>query len=165
VLAETLNARRTAARQRLEALQVQFARRDDTEHAPLLEFLFDAQQRAADAEFLFFRALVDHRLAITAVQANRGSLLQSMNVLLAEGPWSNSAMMAAEQQLKRFAPPIWDQFLEQPPPLSLGPAAPPFEMLDEAPIRTPIPEVISDVPNEWPPDPEPLEIRVPCSES
>ena len=56
-----------------------------------LEFFLNSITRNADAQITFYRALVDHTVAVADIHAVKGSLLEYNNVLLAEGAWPAKA--------------------------------------------------------------------------
>jgi outer membrane protein TolC len=106
VVANTQHNRRVAAHQRRDAMQTKFLNRAEPEHDVLLEFLLNAQQRAAAADQAYFRALTDHHLAISKVHLTRGTLLRALNIHLTEGPWTEAAVISAEHQSHRFRPSV-----------------------------------------------------------
>ncbi len=59
-------------------------------------FLLDAQQRAANTESAFVRAIVDYNLALVDMTYESGGLLERYGIQLAEGPWSEDAYVNAE---------------------------------------------------------------------
>ena len=68
-------------------MRLKFLNRDDQENDVMLEFLLDAQRRVASADSSYFRAVVDYSLALLKVHFTRGTMLEFMEVYLAEdGP-------------------------------------------------------------------------------
>jgi len=65
-------------------------------------FLLDAQQRLTRSETAFYRSVIDYNLALLNVQYARGTMLDQMQVFLAEGPWSDLAHYSAARQSRRF---------------------------------------------------------------
>ncbi len=66
-----------------------------------LDLLLDAQRRRADAESLYYRALVDYNRAIMRVHLRKGSLLEYNGVYLAEGPWPGKAYFDALRRARQ----------------------------------------------------------------
>jgi outer membrane protein TolC len=88
-----------------------------------LDLVLQAQQRRANSEILFFRALCEYNKAIAFVHFRKGSLLEYNSVYLAEGPWPAKAYFDAEGHAKRRAASFYlDYGWTQPPPVSIGPA-------------------------------------------
>jgi hypothetical protein len=86
-----------------------------------LDLVLDAQGRAVEAEVAFYRAIVDYNLAIYEVHLARGTLLDSLDIYLAEGPWSAEAHRSAARQSRRFRSPLIDYRLRRlPHPISQG---------------------------------------------
>ena len=87
-----------------------------------LDLLLDAQRRRADAESLYYRALVDYNRAITLVHYRKGSLLEYNGVYLAEGPWPGKAYFdALRRARKRDASTYLDYGFTRPNVISHGP--------------------------------------------
>ncbi len=86
----------------------------------LLQFVFDAQSRVADADSEFFRSLVDYNLAAAKVHYARGTFLDYMGVHLSEGAWSEEAYRSAAKESRRFAPRKLNYCVTQPCPVSDG---------------------------------------------
>ena len=86
-----------------------------------MDVLLQAEQRLAESDSSYYRALVDYMLAIRDVHRAKGSLLEYDGVSLAEGPWSTDAYRDALQRSRHFTERIIDYGLDQPPPLSRGP--------------------------------------------
>lgn len=80
-----------------------------------------AEQRLADADSGYYRALVDYMLAIKDVHLAKGSLLEYDGVSLAEGPWSTDAYRDALNRSRHFTPRCIDYGIRQPCPVSRGP--------------------------------------------
>lgn len=84
-----------------------------------LELVLEAQQRAVLAETALHRATADYNLALTQMNVVRGTLLNSLQVYLTEGAWSEEAHASAVREARRFqnrrVMPA-----TVPPPVSLG---------------------------------------------
>ena len=52
-----------------------------------LDFLLDAQRRAADAQISFYQSLTQYNMSIVEVHFRKGSLIEFCGVMLQEGPW------------------------------------------------------------------------------
>jgi outer membrane protein TolC len=65
-------------------------------------FLLDAQSRLTQSEIQFYRAVIDYNKALVNIQYFRGTMLDQMQVYLAEGPWSDLAHYSAARQSRRF---------------------------------------------------------------
>ena len=85
-----------AAQQEVRSTQVEY----DLGNV-LLDFLLDAQRRAADAETNFYRALVDYNLSIVRLHERKGSLLEYSSIWLQEGPWPGKAYFDALRLARR----------------------------------------------------------------
>lgn len=139
-----------------------------------LDLVLQAQERRANSEINFYRALTDYNKAIAHVHFRKGSLLEYNSVFLAEGPWPEKAYFDAEGHARRRAASFYlDYGWTQPPPVSQGPApqdvgypgVSPFggPALDHStpvpagePIETPLPAP------PRPPQPDPLELTPPA---
>ncbi len=77
---------RAAARRQVEVLDNKLKAGTVT-----LEFLLDAQRRAAEAERAFYQAALQYNLSILEVHYRKGSLLEYCGVTLEEGPWPAKA--------------------------------------------------------------------------
>jgi len=100
-VAETNFNRRNAALEQLDALETIYDDADAAEKTRLLDTLLDAQQRLADAESRYFRALAQHAVAIKQVHFEKGSLLAYNGVFLAEGGSPRKAYRDAAEWRKR----------------------------------------------------------------
>lgn len=90
--------------------------------ATSLEFLLDAQGRAADATTAFYSSLVQYSVAIANLHHARGSLLDYHQIHLTEGPWSEWAHTSALKQARRFR--TTDHCYQEPcNDVSIGPYA------------------------------------------
>ncbi len=112
--------RSVASYQRLQAVQVKYEVGES-----LLEFVIEAQRRAAEATSAYYRSLVNYSLAIMNVHRARGSLLEFNNVALAEGPWPQWAHASAARQARRFRRRHMDYCCTVPGNVSYGPVAAP----------------------------------------
>ncbi len=61
------------------------------------DYLLRALRRHADAKIAYYRAVVNHTIAIAQIHSQKGSLLEYNGVLLAEGPWPEKAYDDAHQ--------------------------------------------------------------------
>lgn len=68
-----------------------------------LDLVLQAQRNAVVAEIAFHRALVDYNLAVSQMNLSRGTLLESMQVYLTEGPVSPTSYQSAVREARRFA--------------------------------------------------------------
>jgi outer membrane protein TolC len=107
--------RRRAAQQQLAAVEAKY-----DAGLSLLEFVIDAQRRVTEASSTYYRSLVNYSIAIANVHLARGMLLDSMNVYLAEGPWSSEAHASARKQARRFRRSHFNYCLTVPSSLSAG---------------------------------------------
>ncbi|OHB85983.1 MAG: hypothetical protein A2V98_19670 [Planctomycetes bacterium RBG_16_64_12] len=95
-LCETYLNRRVAAEEELEVWEaIEDAGMTVDEDRRLL-----AQQRLAQAEVDYYRALKSYNLAIAQVHFRKGSLLEYNGVYLAEGPWPAKAYFDAHRQAR-----------------------------------------------------------------
>lgn len=104
---------------RMEAAQRQFDVLQDKFNKELisdLDLVLEAQRRYAEAESAYFRSRVEYALALKNVFYSKGSLLETSQVYLEEGPWPFSAYRDAEQRI-----PIHERDLSQ---IYRGPHAP-----------------------------------------
>ncbi|MBL7042315.1 MAG: TolC family protein [Pirellulaceae bacterium] len=98
-----------------------------------LDRVLDAQQRRAQAQADFYRALSDYSKSIAEVHFRKGSLLEYNNVQLAEGPWPQKAYWdALARARERDASYYLDFGWTRPNVVSRGP----------------VPEGVMDVPME-----------------
>jgi outer membrane protein TolC len=107
--------RTLAASQQLEAVQAKYEA-----GLTLLEFVIDAQRRAAEAASTYYRSLVDHSVAVANVHLARGTLLDYQNVYLTESPWSGDAYASAQKQARRFRRKSINYCCTTPRPVSAG---------------------------------------------
>ncbi len=108
--------RRVAAHYEVQALRARF----DVGFEQL-DVLLRAEQRLADADSAYYRALVDYMLAIKDIHRAKGSLLEYDGIALAEGPWSTDAYCEALDGSRHFTPRPIDYGICQPRPVSRGP--------------------------------------------
>lgn len=117
VLIETQFNRRIAAIAELKS-----AKAAVEERGAILELQLRAQQRLAEAEVEYYRALVDHSLAISDVHFRKGSLLEYNGVCLAEGPWPGKAYFDAVRRARaRDASVYLNYGFTRPQVISRGP--------------------------------------------
>jgi hypothetical protein len=62
----------------------------------------EAQERRARAKIQFYRAIVAYNLAFSQLHYARGTLLDSLQISLNEGPWSDAAHASAAREARRF---------------------------------------------------------------
>lgn len=117
VLSETHYNRRIAAQKEVEAVWAAYSNGTAT-----LDLLLSAQQRKAEAEVEYYRALVDYSLAISDIHFRKGSLLEYNGVCLAEGPWPGKAYFDAVRRARaRDASVYLDYGFTRPEVISRGP--------------------------------------------
>ena len=85
-----------------------------------LDLVLSAQQQAVAAESEYYRALVDYNLALVDVHYARGTLLDYLDVSLAEGPWIDEAHCTAPRIARRFRPKHIDYCMTVPSRVSVG---------------------------------------------
>ncbi|MEN6497658.1 MAG: TolC family protein, partial [Thermoguttaceae bacterium] len=95
VLAQTNYNRRIAAENEVKAVRAAYET-----GAATLDLLLTAQQRLAEAEDAYFRALTDYSEAIMNVHYRKGSLLEYNGVCLTEGPWPGKAYFDAQRRAR-----------------------------------------------------------------
>jgi outer membrane protein TolC len=146
VLAQTNFNRRIAAENEVKAVRAAYET-----GAATLDLLLTAQQRLAEAEDAYFRALTDYSEAIMNVHYRKGSLLEYNGVCLTEGPWPGKAYFDAQRRARaRDAGIYLDYGFTKPRVMSRGPIeqAPSQGMsLGDAPLPgalSPLPDPLSD---------------------
>lgn len=85
-----------------------------------LDLVLSAQRQAVEAESNYYRALVDYNIALVDVHFARGTLLDYLDVSLAEGPWIDEAHCTAPRVASRFRHQHIDYCMTSPPRVSLG---------------------------------------------
>jgi outer membrane protein TolC len=95
-LAQTNFNRRVAAERQVEAVQAAYDAGTVT-----LDQLLEAQRRRAEAESVYYRALVDYNRSISQLHYRKGSLLEYNGVFLAEGPWPGKAYFDAHRRARQ----------------------------------------------------------------
>lgn len=89
------------------AAQIQLAaerkRNSEEVRATRLDLVLQSQRNAVTAEIAFHRALVDYNLAVSQMNLSRGTLLESMQVYMAEGPVTPTTYHSAVREARRFA--------------------------------------------------------------
>ncbi len=85
-----------------------------------LDLVLDAQRQAVIAESNYYRAVVDYNQALVGLHQTRGTLLDYLDVALAEGPWDVDAHRSAAHLARRFRRRHLDYCLTTPPRVSLG---------------------------------------------
>ncbi len=131
---------------RRAADRVEAVRREYEAGLTTVDRLLEAQKDLAEAEVLYFRALVAHELAIKAVHFEKGSLLDYNEIQLAEGPWPAGAYRDAQRLARqRAAACNIDYALTLPPIVSRGPysqqTAPAELPAEEVESGRPLPEL------------------------
>lgn len=93
VVMQTNYNRWVAARQQVAAVEAAF--QDDR-----VEFIavLDAQRRLAEAESAQYRSRVEYAVAVKNVNFEKGTLLDYLGVIPAEGPWPDKAYIDAERR-------------------------------------------------------------------
>jgi outer membrane protein TolC len=96
----------------------------DSERAEVvLDNLLRAQQRRADAQLSYYRAISEYNKSIAYVHYLKGSLLEYNNIMLEEGPWPHKAMWdALERARERAAATYYDYGVTRPGVISQGAA-------------------------------------------
>ncbi len=124
VVAKTAFNRRVAARQQLEALEIQNEDPDPSQLGRLTDQLLESQRRLAEAESRYYRTILEYTLAVKNVHFNKGSLLDYNDIHLAEGDWPSQAYhdSAERTQLSHPTLPIVDHLSRRSvaPPVSQG---------------------------------------------
>jgi outer membrane protein TolC len=157
--AQTAYNRRMAAKADVASTKAAY----ESDKAPL-DLYLEAQRRIAEAESLFFAALVEYELAIKNLHYAKGSLLDYNEVYLSEGPWPGKAYKdAANRQSSRWQPHALNYIFHQgspvsggtepnyplPPPVGPLPGPPagseqvPVKPLEEIPSTTPQPQTVT----------------------
>lgn len=117
-----------------------------------LDQVLQAQQRRAEAEVEFYRAIIEYNKAIADVHYRKGSLLAHNNIQLAEGPWPDKAYWdALERARERDASYYWNYGDTRPKVISRGPLDAPLgtiPSLEEIPMGTPTPATPESLPPE-----------------
>lgn len=91
--------------------------------AVVLDNLLRAQQRRADAQLSYYRAVAEYNKSIAYVHYLKGSLLEYNNIMLEEGPWPHKAMWdALERARERAAATYFDYGVTRPGVISQGAA-------------------------------------------
>lgn len=85
-------------------IQLEAERKRNAQGETRLDLVLDAQRRSVLAEVAFHRAIVDYNQAVSQVNMVRGTLLDSLDVQLAEGPWSEESHDSARHEAARFVP-------------------------------------------------------------
>ncbi len=135
----------TAFLQRVAAVeQVQVLQNKLDAGTVTLDFLLDAQRRAADAQIAFYRSLTQYNMSIVEVHYRKGSLIEYCGVLLQEGPWPAKAYFdALIRARQRDASYYFDYGYTRPGVISRGPLPPggitqgqPTDIADVMQMRT-----------------------------
>ncbi len=124
VVAKTAFNRRVAARQQLQALEIQNEDPDPSQVGRLVNELLESQRRLAESESRYYRSILEYTLAVKNVHFNKGSLLDYNDIHLAEGDWPSQAYhdSAERARLSRPSAPILDRLSRRSvaPPVSEG---------------------------------------------
>lgn len=99
--------------------QLEAERRRNIEGATRLDLVLEAQRRLVISEIAFHRAIVDYNQAVSQLNLARGTLLDSLQVYLAEGPWPAETHASAARESARFQPTLLPRGMV-PPPVSMG---------------------------------------------
>jgi outer membrane protein TolC len=97
VVVQTTYNRRLAAASQVQSAQVAF----DADKATL-DFVLESQRLLADASVRHERALAEYAVAAKNVEFEKGSLLESLGVHLAESPWVDRAYLDAGRNVRRL---------------------------------------------------------------
>ena len=81
---------------------------------------FTARDVSLESEVQFHRSVVDYNLALSRVQFVRGTLLDSLQVYLTEGPWSEEAHALAAREARRYRQRCHVHGRVVPGPISVG---------------------------------------------
>ncbi|MBW3596976.1 MAG: TolC family protein [Planctomycetes bacterium] len=151
-LAQSFFSARLAAAEEVESVTQLYERGLTT-----LDLVLRAQQRLAESEISFYRALCEYNKGIAFVHFRKGSLLEYNNVMLAEGPWPEKAYFDAEGHARRRAASYYlDYGWTQPPPVSSGPAPQGLSGAHEPPpLFEMLPGAVEPIPAEPVPTPPP----------
>ena len=116
-LTQTYFNRRVAAEDEVEAVEAVYQSGRTT-----FDLVLQAQQRRAQAESDYYRALSDYNRAIMRVHHRKGTLLEYNGVYLAEGPWPRKAYFDALRRARqRQASVTMDYKYTRPNVISRGP--------------------------------------------
>lgn len=85
-----------------------------------LDLVLAAQRQAVESESNYFRALVDYNVALVEVHYARGTLLDYLDVSMAEGPWIDEAHCTAPRIASRFRRKHIDYCMTTPARVSVG---------------------------------------------
>ncbi len=105
--------RRVASQYEVEAIQALF----DAGRIGI-DVLLQSQQRQAEANSAYFRAVADYNLAVSSIHQSKGSLLEYDRVQLAEGPWTAPAHDDAHRRSRGFG--LRNHPISTPNPISRG---------------------------------------------
>ncbi len=83
-------------------------------------FLLDAQQRSANAESAFYRAIVDYNVALMNFIFTEGSLLSRYQICLNEGGWDDGLEAIARDKAGQFVEKNWATDTVDLQPVSVG---------------------------------------------
>lgn len=122
-------------------IQLDAERRRNAVGDTRLDLVLDAQRRSVMAEVAFHRAIVDYNQALSAVNLARGTLFESLDVYLTEGPWSAESHESAQYRALRLTPRTHHDPVVLPPPFSRGEFP---QRTDDGPV-TPSVEVLPPV--------------------
>jgi hypothetical protein len=110
-----------------------------------LNFLLDAQRRAADAQVAFYRSLSQYNMSIVEVHFRKGSLVEHCGVLLQEGPWPAKAYFdALIRARQRDASYYFDYGYTRPKVISRGPVSAQADPTLQGQQRTVQEEIVTD---------------------
>jgi outer membrane protein TolC len=85
-----------------------------------LDLVLSAQRQAVEAESNYYRALIDYNVALVDIHYARGTLLDYLDVSLAEGPWIDEAHRTAPRIASRFRRKHVDYCMTSPASVSVG---------------------------------------------
>ncbi|MFM8253147.1 MAG: TolC family protein [Planctomycetota bacterium] len=117
-------------------IQLEAQRKRNAAGDARLDLVLEVQRQAVVAEVAYHRSVVDFNQAVMQVNLARGSLLGSLNVELAEGPWSAESHASAAAAARRFRERSTEATRVVPEPVSVGPYAEDYPS-DGRPLFTP----------------------------
>ncbi|MCO8121951.1 TolC family protein [Stieleria sp. TO1_6] len=89
-----------ATEQEVQARLTQLENDPQASGANLINLVLQSQQRRAEAQISYYRALVEYNKSINYVDYLRGTLLANSNITLREGPWNSKAYCDALERAR-----------------------------------------------------------------
>jgi outer membrane protein TolC len=127
-----------------------------------LDLVLRAQERRANSQIDYYRALCDYNKSLANIHFQKGSILEYNNIFLAEGPWPEKAYYdALGQARERDASYYLDYGWSRPNVVSEGPIPQHFEQLPAGELQNSTSESIptpapTPATGETPQEPAPL---------